>query len=90
MYVEKSNLKSSRCHIFTSCTQLRPSFVFLKLNHFILKININPVLNVYIEPSLTSRTFFVADISLSFRVVQLIVLIWSFSQNIFQNIQFSI
>lgn len=53
-------------------------------------ININPVLNVYVEPSLTSRTFFVADISLSFWVVQLIVLIWSFSQNIFQNIQFSV
>lgn len=36
------------------------------------------------------RTFLVADISLSLGIVQLIVLIWGFSQDVFQNIQLSI
>lgn len=35
-------------------------------------------------------TFLVADISLSLGIVQLIVLIWSFSQDVLQNIQLSI
>lgn len=36
------------------------------------------------------RTFLVTDISLSLGIVQLIVLIWSFRQDVLQNIQLSI